>query len=105
MTIGQRIKQLREKRGFSQRSLAKQAGIPQPVIQRFEAGSRNAEHMSVTYAKRLARVLGVSVDHLIGMYEDDDQEDSDHTGAVMVGASPTPAVMRCWSHRTRGIVT
>ena len=86
MTIGQRIKQLREKRGFSQRSLAKQAGIPQPVIQRFEAGSRNAEHMSVAYAKRIARVLGVSVDYLIGMYEDDDQEDGDHTGVVMVGA-------------------
>jgi len=74
MTIGQRIKQLREKRGFSQRSLAKQAEIPQPVIQRFEAGSRNAEHMSVSYAKRLARVLGVSVDYLIGMYEDEEKD-------------------------------
>lgn len=86
MTIGQRIKQLREKRGFSQRSLAKQAGIPQPVIQRFEAGSRNAEHMSVTYAKRIARVLGVSVDYLIGMYEDDEQGDDESTSVAMVGA-------------------
>ena len=72
MTIGQRIKYLREKRGFSQRFLARQAGIPQPVIQRFEAGSRNAENMSVTSAKRIARALGVSVDYLIGMYDEDE---------------------------------
>ena len=86
MTIGQRIKHLREKRGFSQRSLAKQAGIPQPVIQRFEAGSRNAEHMSVIYAKRIARSLGVSVDYLIGMYEDDDHGDGEPADVAVGGA-------------------
>ena len=95
MTIGQRIKQLREKRGFSQRSLAKQAGIPQPVIQRFEAGMRNAEHMSVAYAKRMARVLGVSVDYLIGMYEDDDQAESEPPHCAFVQApEPTPGQER-----------
>jgi transcriptional regulator with XRE-family HTH domain len=85
MTIGQRIKQLREKRGVSQRSLAKQAGVPQPVIQRFEAGSRNAEHMSVTYAKRIARTLGVSVDYLIGMYQDDEEDDVEPAGVAVNG--------------------
>jgi len=50
--------------------------VAQPVIQRLEAGARDVEHLSVGVARRLARALGVSVDYLIGMYEEDDEDES-----------------------------
>ncbi len=37
------------------------------------------------YAKRIARTLGVSVDYLIGMYEDDEEDDVEPAGVVVSG--------------------
>ena len=75
MHFSQRLKRLRERRGLSQNALAKTSGVAQAVIQRLEAGVRDVEHLSVGVARRLARALGVSVDYLIGMYEEDEDED------------------------------
>ena len=75
MHFSQRLKRLRERRGFSQNALAKTSGVAQAVIQRLEAGARDAEHLSVGVARRLARALGVSVDYLIGMYEEEDEDE------------------------------
>lgn len=77
MRFRQRLRALRERRGLSQNGLAKASGVAQAVVQRLEAGKRDIENLSVGVARRLARALGVSVDHLIGMYEDasDDEED------------------------------
>jgi hypothetical protein len=36
--------------------------------------------------KKIARALGVSLDYLVGMYEDDEQGDFEPTGVVLVGA-------------------
>ena len=71
MEFRERLRRLRERRGLTQNGLAKQSGVAQPVIQRLEAGIREMDNLSVGVARRLARALGVSVDHLIGMYEDD----------------------------------
>src|SRR2546430_11581572 len=82
MHFSQRLKQLRERRGLSQNALAKTSGVAQAVIQRLEAGARDVEHLSVGVARRLARALGVSVDYLIGMYEEDDEDESLQTVAA-----------------------
>jgi transcriptional regulator with XRE-family HTH domain len=71
MEFRERLRNLRERRGLSQNGLAKQSGVAQAVVQRLEAGLRDVDHLSVGVARRLARALGVSVDHLIGMYEDE----------------------------------
>lgn len=71
MEFRQRLKQLRERRELSQNGLAKASGVAQAVVQRLEAGVRDVENLSVGVAMRLARALGVSVDHLIGMYDED----------------------------------
>jgi len=86
VTIGERIKQLREKRGLSQRALAKAIGVSQAIVQRWEGGARDPNQMAIANAKRLARCLGVSIDYLVGMYEDDDQGDGEPAGVVLVGA-------------------
>jgi XRE family transcriptional regulator of biofilm formation len=69
MHIGERIQRLREDRGWTQTELAAKAQIKQPVISRLE--SQVQDSVSSEALKRLARVLGVSADYLIGMYEED----------------------------------
>jgi transcriptional regulator with XRE-family HTH domain len=66
-TIGQRIVQTREHKGWTQRHLATVTGIPVPTLNRIERGLQSvfAERM-VT----LARALDVSVDFLLGLVDD-----------------------------------
>jgi transcriptional regulator with XRE-family HTH domain len=48
------------------------AGIPHGIVSRLESGEQ--AYPSVPVAMRLAKVLGVSVDYLVGMYEDEPSE-------------------------------
>jgi transcriptional regulator with XRE-family HTH domain len=71
MTLGERVKTLRERQGLTQSELAQRCGIAQATISRLETGDLKDVQSSV--AKRLARALGVTVDYLVGMYEDEGQ--------------------------------
>jgi transcriptional regulator with XRE-family HTH domain len=71
MEFRERLRHLRQRKGLSQNELAKQSGVAQAVVQRLEAGVRGVEHLSVGVAGRLARTLGVSIDYLVGLYEDE----------------------------------
>ena len=66
-TIGQRIVQTRESKGWKQKELATRTGIPVPTLNRIERGQQSvfAERMAT-----LARVLNVSTDYLLGLIED-----------------------------------
>jgi transcriptional regulator with XRE-family HTH domain len=83
MTLGQRIKMLREKRGLGVRELARKADVKHTTLSQLERGIR--ADVTTETAKRIARALGVSVDYLIGMYEDD-QGDSEPASMELVGA-------------------
>jgi transcriptional regulator with XRE-family HTH domain len=63
-SIGERLKRLRELRGFSQNELAKRAGVSHPVISDLERGVR--ADLTVSTAKKLAAALGVSLEMLVG---------------------------------------
>lgn len=80
MTLGERLKQLRALAGLSQNELAKRAGVSHPTISYIEAGKHKS--VNVDTAKRLAKVLGVSLDLLAGMHEDELQP----AATVLVGA-------------------
>lgn len=71
--FGDRLQRLRLARGLSRRQLEIQAGIPHGIVSRLERSAQRA-YPSVPVAMRLARVLQVSVDYLIGMYEEEDGE-------------------------------
>jgi transcriptional regulator with XRE-family HTH domain len=71
MEFRERLRHARERRGWNQNELARYSGVAYAVIHRLEAGVRGGDTVSVGVVKRLARTLGVSVDYLIGMYEDD----------------------------------
>lgn len=69
LTIGQRIKQLREARGLTQKDLGEKVGRKQPAIAMLESGQTSLA--SLILASDLADALGVQIDDLIP--EKDDQ--------------------------------
>ena len=84
MTIGERIRKRRQELGWSQRGLAQRVSTRQATIADLERGAQ--KETSTALIRRLAKVLGVTSDWLIGMYEDDDQGDSKPAGVALVGA-------------------
>ena len=66
MALGEKLKDLRERRGWSQHELARQAHVRQALISALETGKQADTTGSVL--RRLARTLGVTVDYLVGMY-------------------------------------
>jgi transcriptional regulator with XRE-family HTH domain len=84
MTLGERIKLLRERRGWSLRELSREADVPHNTLSQLERGLR--ADVTTETAKRLARALQVSVDYLIGMYEEEQDSELQPTGVVLVGA-------------------
>ena len=79
-TFGERLASKRHEKGWSQRELARQAGVSHTIVADVEKGARQA--ISTDAAKKLARALGVSVDYLIGTFEDEEEEIA---AAVAVG--------------------
>jgi transcriptional regulator with XRE-family HTH domain len=62
--FAQRLKEIREEKGFSQSSLAKAAGISQACISKWESGDRTPY---IDYLYTLAKFFGCSSDYLIGL--------------------------------------
>ena len=84
-SLRQRLQRLRLAKKLSRRQLEVLADIPHGIISRLESGEQ--AWPSVPVAMRLAKVLGVSVDYLIGMYEDEADDSELYPAAVaMVGA-------------------
>ena len=73
-TMGERIAKVRKQRGLKQSELAKLANIPLSTLNVIERGVRKGEGLSIATAKRMARALGVTLDYLAGMYEEDESE-------------------------------
>jgi len=71
--IGERLRRLRDKRGLSVRQLARLAEVPHETISRLE--NNQQRHPSLPVAMRLAKALGVTLDYLAGMYEDEDEDE------------------------------
>jgi transcriptional regulator with XRE-family HTH domain len=71
MTLGSRIKRERERCGWSQNELGRRAGVRQALLSELESGKRNDTPTSVL--RRLARTLGVSMDYLAGLYDEEDE--------------------------------
>lgn len=63
MKFGERLKQLRTEKGLTQLELAKKAGITGRMVQRYENGVC-IPHDSTS--ERLAEVLGLTADELLG---------------------------------------
>ena len=64
--LGERLKPARIKAGLSQSEIAQKVGISQPVYSYIESGDRTP---SLAVTKKLAIILGVSIDYLVGLDE------------------------------------
>lgn len=67
-----RIRELRKKRGLTQRTLGELSGLSNQAISFYETGKR---HPQMQTWQRMADVLGVSVSYLAGI----DEQDHPHT--------------------------
>jgi transcriptional regulator with XRE-family HTH domain len=72
MDLGQRLKRVRERKGLSLRQLSELSGVERGLISKLERGQR--PQVSVPVAMRLAKALGVTLDYLAGMYEEEDTD-------------------------------
>jgi transcriptional regulator with XRE-family HTH domain len=61
--MGERLQKLREEAGMSQSQLARAAGLPLTTLRNWEQGRRVP---LLDNALRVAKALGVTVDHLAG---------------------------------------
>ena len=68
--IGKRITAMREQMGLTQTDLARLLNISPSRISDFERGAKT--DCNVSTVKRLARVLGVSIDYLVGTWDQDE---------------------------------
>jgi transcriptional regulator with XRE-family HTH domain len=73
-SIGERLKHLRKSRGLTLRQLAGLAQVPQSTLSSVETGARAGGKLTLETGKRLARALGISLDVIAGVYEDEDRE-------------------------------
>ena len=74
MPLDTRLKRERERKGWSQNELSRLSGVRQALISELESGKKRDTTGSVL--KRLARTLGVTMDYLGGMYEDEEKDES-----------------------------
>lgn len=62
--INEKIKELREKNGWSQSELAEKSGISTSAISQFESGGRTP---SAPILRKLATTLNTTIDYLLGI--------------------------------------
>lgn len=68
MSFGTRLLQARKKKGISQEELAKHLGTKGPAVGRYE---RDEMKPSVEVAAKMAEILEVSLDYLVGQTDEE----------------------------------
>ncbi len=79
-TFGERILILRRRRDFTQRQLAKMAGINSNTLARVERGE--VKDLAGQAIAKLARALGCSGDYLLGLTEETEDKADDEKEAA-----------------------
>lgn len=69
-SIGQKIKQLRNEKGWSQDELARQAGVPFTTVTKIETGV--IKNPSIEKMAKIAKALDVTVDILISVNDNNE---------------------------------
>lgn len=75
MTFGQHLKILRIERRLSQRALAARTGLRQGYLSRVECGHARLAHMPVLHCLRLAWALGMTIEGLLTMGIEEEEEE------------------------------
>lgn len=73
MEFSERLKELRKKANFTQVEVAEKLGISQPAYASWERGVKKPTQENLV---KIAQVLNVSVDYLVGNLEESDELDN-----------------------------
>jgi transcriptional regulator with XRE-family HTH domain len=84
MELGRKIKAIRERRGWSQNELSRLSGVRQALISELEAGKKTDTTGQVL--RRLGQTLGVTVDYLVGMYDERETQPEDGASELWTAA-------------------
>lgn len=71
MMIGNRLRDLREKKSITQAQIAEQLGITQGAVSQWESGVTNP---SISTVSKLSVILGCTVDELLGIKKSSTRE-------------------------------
>ena len=82
--LGRRVQRLREQRGMTVQELAERAGTTYQSIWRIERGTQLDP--SIALIRGIARALGVGVDYLINMFNEDEDSEFETAAVALVGA-------------------
>lgn len=74
--FGQRLKAVRESRGYHAKDVAEKIDVSQPTYSNYETGKINP---SMQTLEKIAKVLNISTDYLIGLTDDDTTTFADHS--------------------------
>jgi len=87
VTLAKRLKEAREMAGLSQSQVARRVGVEQSTYARYESGTRSPNPQLLS---KIANVLGVSVDWLLGRSESPTPPVAPHSG--LEGAVSIPVL-------------
>lgn len=86
MAIGEKIKQIRKEKGFTQKKLSELSGINEAQIRRYELGGANPKIETV---KKIAQALDVSIEAIYGFdMEKTEKAIQEANDAVLAGKVP-----------------
>ena len=91
MSLGEKLKTLRQQRGWSQRDLAARARVRQALISHLESGKQ--ADTTGSNLRKLASVLGVTVDYLAGVYNGASDPYETRGGAPGVAGAALPLAL------------
>lgn len=69
-TMGERLQHMRKQKRMTQQELSRAAGVRRATISALESGK--TQGLTVASARGLARALGVSLDWLVGTWDEDE---------------------------------
>jgi transcriptional regulator with XRE-family HTH domain len=79
MKFGEKLTKLKKQKKISQIEIAKRTGISRDAISKYERGDVTP---SIEYAKRIAEVLGVSLDYLVSENDNEDILDKETVNRI-----------------------
>ncbi len=83
--LGNRLAELRKQHGLSQEELADQLGVSRQAISKWERGEASPDTDNLI---ELARIYGISLDELLGLKKDDeDNEEKEDKGSIHIDST------------------
>lgn len=98
MTIGQRIRQIRQQRGYTQKKVAEACGMADSAIRKYESG---AQVPRIETLQRIASALNVPVIELLGTVDEMDKQITEKLTDAKKSLDEGKGVTSDWEKRVK----